>query len=253
MIITSQDWDGVTSPALPSGWYFDLGFATATSALAVSPASSPNLLLQAGGVDERTAYYLAPDGSGGNVRVSASFSAGSIGTLPNTLVRVMGRGANLPNVATTPHRSCYSATIDMQGDAVSLEFWDGAGGGVTTLGVLSVTLFGAYGLPAGTWVRLVLRLAGSAIAAQVQRLDTAEWLDREGAWVTTSDPVDCLSATDGSITGSGYAGLSLQNGQTGAESVQAEPVADDFLFESLADSKPRVAVVPAKPCWWLRD
>ncbi|MDR3638794.1 MAG: hypothetical protein P4L84_33615 [Isosphaeraceae bacterium] len=243
-VITSQNWDGVTAPVLPSGWHYDGGFATGTG-LAI-PLSSPNLLVSVDS-SESTAYYLAADSSGGQVQVSAAFTSESIkggfGLGVNTVGSVIARAAN-PASPTT--RTCYRATIDFFAGQILLDKI--VGGTATSLHILGASLIAPYGYMGGQWFTLQLICNGTAIAVNLESPDGL-WLQTDGTWGASQ--VNCISVTDLSVSGSGYAGLVMNPGISGES--PGDVYSDNFLFESLLDPKPQTIIVPAKHAWWLRD
>lgn len=231
--ITSQDWDGVSAPSLPSGWTYDSGFATSTAA-SVSP---PNALT-VGSTGPLYAYYATPDGNGGNVRVKASFTIDQLQPTTGVYTYVFARGAD---IGTPGGRSLYYAGIDFELGVVFLGRLHPGGGDI--LDVLSAPFIGPYAAPLGTWFAVQLVALGSSLAVNIQDLSGGLWLQPSGTWGVTQ--ADCLTASDTALTGEGYGGVMLHN--VGDPSLS--PYSDDFLFETIdnpatAARRPAVVVRP---------
>lgn len=245
-VITSQNWDSVTAPALPSGWTYGTGFATTTTGPLPVP-SSPNMLVGPGILNaDQVAFFNTSDSVNGDVIVTAKFAmqgSGAGGT-PSARGSVCARGTNLNNAGT---RTAYIAELDFLNNTAKLI--SVVSGTAATIVTFSAAFYGAYG-PGATWFTLRLQCDGSALAVSIQT-DGGQWLQPNGTWGAT--PLNCITATDGSVTGAGKAGLILYDANS--ETYSYNVYTDDFLFESLDNpsvaSRPRA--VPAPYTWWLHD
>lgn len=237
MIITSQNWDGVTPPALPTGWAYDSGFATSARLGSIVPTSSPNMLVN-GVVQAVVAYYQTADNAGGNVRVTSKFT-GQVSGTNDPIGAVFARGSTL---APTSQRTCYEADIDFYAQTISLWRYQQSQPAYL-LGTVGASLIGAYAYAAGSWFTLQLICSGTTISVNVESPDNL-WLQTNGTWGATR--VNCLQVTDVVVSGSGYGGLVLTNGS-------GDAYTDDFLFESLNDIRPTPHFVRAQLPWWLRE
>jgi hypothetical protein len=200
-LIHHENWDGVSAPSIPSGWTASAPVATtATPSGGVTPLSSPNVLAcSASGTsnDYPTTYGIA-DSESGNVLVYASFNAAS--TTDNQVYGVFARGSAYP--LTPGSSSFYWAQI--RADTGTLRLYSVVGGVQTLLG-LAVTI---STLSPGTWYQVQLDCQQSTISVTVIRGD-GKYLDSSGNWQSSGQVA--ITRTDTSITGSGYAGLTLRS------------------------------------------
>lgn len=194
----SQNFDGVTAPAIPSGMTTTgFGWQTTTGADGIMPTSAPNcaIVTTASGL----AYTLtssSPDSSGGDVSVSADVNAYSTGNPGYVGVVARGSAAVLNSFS-----SYYAARINYN---LGLpEIIKVISGTLTSLDSLSSMLNTISG-----WSTPTLSISGSSLSMTVQDKATGQYYTPSGA--LQSSPVACLTATDSSITGSGYFGCYAQ-------------------------------------------
>lgn len=100
----------------------------------------------------------------------------------------------------------YSAYLAIGPAEITVTLTVASSGGTTVLGALT-----ASGGP-GDWYNLQLAPAGSTIPVQVQRRSDGQYLQPSGDWSAAAG--NCLSATDASVSGSGYMGVKLSSSGT---------------------------------------
>ncbi len=226
--VHTESFGGVTPPALPSDWTWDSSANWKTTASPPSGSiSASNALTTAVIIGGAYAGWNTLDGHGGNVTVSASFSSQSITSGSGAFVQgwVLARWSS---PGATSGFSAYTA---------KLVFYDGATAApavrLTKFISGSETVLGTLALSSGAiannhWYNIALSCYGSTLFVVVKRLTDGNYLQPDGTWGSTL--AQALSATDGSITGQGYAGIVLgDNGGGGAGDVYA----DDFSISTL--------------------
>jgi len=193
----TQNWDGVTAPAVPSTWNYTSGTFVTSSSLAggLVPTSSPNAAAVTGGETTATQYagYESQDGNGGNVALQANFAATANGT-GFLICRCTDSPANAGS------SSYYDASININTKVVAIAVVNS--GSPTTLVSLSAST-----LATDTWYTLFLVATLSSLSASVQRHSDGEWLNASGSFQVGQ--TTCLTTTDSSISGAGYFGLGL--------------------------------------------
>ncbi len=219
-ILKFENWDGVTAPAIPSGWTVNSPANTKSSlAGGIAPISSINVLgvvAQGGGAPTRFATWGTQDTNNGDVAVSAYFNNDA-----NTDANVWGLFARCNVSAAVRSTSTFYwwnfdlVNLDSRIDKV-------VAGSLTNLSIINVS---AWTVP--QWYLATLRLVGSNLSASIQRLSDNFYLDATGTFV--SGATTCNSATDSSITGVGYSGLTLQSRSDAAYS-------DNWTLETADDS-----------------
>lgn len=231
--IKSENWDGVTAPAIPAGWTVDSQLQTSTSS---SPTSSPNSLVYAPASANAAivphATWSTPDTSSGNVQVSATVRfADNAGSGGEQQVWVFARAQSIVLNATGTNSAYYAAGIGRNPSGSQGLFLQRVRNGTTTW--LGST--GASAFADALTYRITLRAHGSALAATCQRLSDGFWLSSSGAFV--SDPQNstvALAATDSSLpaVSGGYAGAAFYFSTTAGGAVGL----DDWLLESTGAS-----------------
>jgi hypothetical protein len=198
-----ENWDGVTAPALPSGWTTQSGsgIVTATGSGPVVPISSPNMIEAPGPTfSPNTITWGTQDGVGGNVQVTGTglFNGG----VNNASFAIFARS----NASTTLYSSStfYEAAFSGSGDEIAVSKYV-SGTGTFLFGVSAATI------SSNTWYQLVFTLNGTTISLSAQRLSDSYWLNGVGVWQPAM--VTAISFSDSSITGQGYAGWSAESPQ----------------------------------------
>jgi hypothetical protein len=201
MAIATQDWDGVTAPALPSsGWTFSSNLDTSTAVTGITPTSSPNMLaLTATGSQPQFATYNTQDGNSGNVVVQANFNTSAINSAFTAQAGLVARaGSTTLDTSSTTWCAGY---LDFDQGKAALEQY--VSGTHTALGTLTIS--GA--IAADTWYTLELVAAGSTVSLIIVRAD-GYYLGSNGQWQAPGTPTACISGTT-TISGQGYSGLYL--------------------------------------------
>jgi len=232
MSIATQNFDGVTAPALPTGWTFDARMVTSTNFF----TSSPNALelVATTSTTYGFATYNTVDGAGGNVMVACNLLYDPIpGLTGDAIAGVVARASATPIV--TASGNFYLGYIDFVGWVVRVFAYVGGTG--TALKTLAV----AGGFTANAWYALTMTVNGTQIGVSVQRLADGYWISGSGIW--TAAVAGCISITDGSVTGAGYSGIAFQSNQTGQNAY-----ADDWSLSAIATTilptTPLIARIP---------
>lgn len=213
-LIASQNWDGVSPPAIPGGWNV-LGVIVTTAA-GVAPISSPNMIATTA-ASVATITYATKDGNNGNVIVNGTglIAAG----INNSEFSVFARSS----ASTTNYTSStfYEFAFSPLNGWFAINKWLSG-----TLTNISKTLF--FATPsANAWYRIIGTLNGSTIQAQVIRVSDSFSLNMStGAFQSSPSTVTII---DTSITGQGYSGWS---GDTGVGPVYG----DDWSLSTAADT-----------------
>lgn len=192
----SENWDGVTAPSVPSGWNYAPGaYETVTSPVTggASPISSPNMLQLPAGSGQTPITWGTADTSSGNVTVTGSGLCDVAFSIRNfSIFYLCNASTCVPGTS-----DYYELNLDESASTLSLYVRTGASS--STLG--SVT---GISLSANDWYYISASKIGSNHTAYLQRAsDSNYWYS--GAWNST--PGNAITATDLSLSGSGYAGL----------------------------------------------
>lgn len=229
MSIHSENWDGVTPPAIPAGFNCDANLVTtATFAGGITPTSSPNALKQSGG-SLNTNYcctWATADSNSGNVTVQANCTWYWSTSTPNsTIFGLCARGsAATLNFSST---SFYWFTFDFIVQQVAIQ--KVISGTATVLG-------SAVSMPTparGTWYQLEATLNGTALSLAINRLSDNTWLNSSGSFV--GGGATAISLTDGTLTSAGYAGLT---GGTNVSAGASDLYSDDWIFANVNPPPP---------------
>ena len=216
--ITSQNWDSVTAPALPTGWTYDANYTTDTA----FSVSSPNSLKFTGATGGRTAYYSTQDANSGNVQISAKMTTNATGGS----MRLFCRATATP---TGTSGTYYYVNITV-GSGLTFNRR------VVGAGTVLVTALGAAAFAINTTYYVQLITNGTLMTVNVQRVSDSNWLTSAGAW--QAGVTSCVSITNTGIAAAvGWAGVAVSTGLT-TNVINF----DDVLFESLAS-----AVLPPLP------
>jgi hypothetical protein len=209
----SENWDGVTAPALPGGWHADPGFQTSNALF----RSSPNSLRFFAPGNASFLYWTGTtDNFGGNARLTADVLF--------TGVRVQANWELLLryNPAT---QSAYVLNLEPPGSVYDgITLFKVVNGAYTQLG----TTVGAGQLALNAWYTAQLVAFNNTLTAYVQRVSDGYWYNGFSGWGPAK--VVAAQATDGSLTGAGFAGLEAEMSAN-----ENNPFySDNFLFEDLS-------------------
>lgn len=194
--ITTQNFDGVTAPAIPTGWTVtDSNVVTSTTQF----NSSPNSLHNTANNASKNAYYSTADTYGGDVQVTVSvkFTGTGINTVNNG-VRLIARDKLTGSSFFVDN---YNVNIN---PAIGVQLFKDVSSTLTQIGstVGSSATFGA-----SIWYTVQFTLQGTSLKAQIQRASDSKYLTSAAAW--QSGQAYCINTTDSSVTGAGYMGFRL--------------------------------------------
>jgi hypothetical protein len=226
MSLKFENWDGVTAPAIPTGWTADSPAAT-TSSLGGgdTPISSPNVVAvgpQGGGAPFRYVTWGTADSNGGDVSVTANFNADN--SSDRLLYSVFAR-CNA-SAAVRASSTFYAWECDFVNN--NSKIVKDVAGTVTGLS----TIF-PISLSPRVWYQVTFTLQGTSLTLAVQRLSDNKWLNSSGSF--QSGQTNAHSITDFSISGAGYAGLALS-----ARSDTA--YADDWTLSAVGGSSSSASI-----------
>ncbi len=209
----SENWDGVTAPALPGGWSASPGFQTANALSRSSPNSLRFFYPGGGGLIWWTG---TTDQFSGNARVTADL-------VFTGLNQACGWDLLLRLSADTS--SYYFVNLEPPGSAIDgITLFKTVQGVQTQLG----STVGVGQIALNTWYTVTLQTSGQSVLAYVRRVSDGYYYNGFSGWVPSK--VVAIQTNDSSLTGPGYAGH-------GAYQVEAEnnPLySDNFLFEDLS-------------------
>lgn len=212
-IITSESFDGVTVPALPSGWVASADISTQASV----SNSSPNALQNTVDSTTKFAYYDgADDGNGGDAQASFVLIPVTIGTVVRAAYSLVRMTA--PSTTVAGMTSYFTFVNTVSGLVTLGKFVSGS---ITNFS--SITSGAIAGLAFN--IRPYCIAIGTTITARIQRLSDGNWLDSAGVWQPTVQ--DHIAHTDASISGVGKAGIGMQRGDS-----SDLHFIDDFVFET---------------------
>jgi hypothetical protein len=218
---TAESFDTTAPGGLPAGW--SQWGSTGTNAFAVSSAQSlspPNsLAVSSPAVSGLNARSWLDTTQPADVQVNAAVYLNT--PIP---AEVLARGTGLNT--TTP--SYYAASVAQGLDLKLLRVENGT---AATLGeVKSANWF------ANQWACVTLFANGDNLRAQVQRVDTGQYLNSSGQWQTS--PAWALNLTDTALSGGGAVGLGRLPSYTGTVSF------DDFAYASVSlESQPPAVTI----------
>jgi hypothetical protein len=204
----TQNWDGVTPPAIPAGWNVDTDFAT----LAPNSnwVSSPNTLKLA---DAHTinvpayATYATVDGNGGNVIVSAYFEFNGTNAC-QWGVAARGTGSTLDNSTTSQYVCWLQLNPGFPTLSTRVRISKVIAGTETPIASFVSTDQVAIGF----FYQVVFIANGTSLEAQVIRYADGYSLQPSGLFAPQA--ASCLITTDGSLSSAGYTGIVAQQGAT---------------------------------------
>jgi hypothetical protein len=222
-VIHTENWDGVTAPAIPANWTVTSGIVTTTTAIGsatLPPLSAPNMLISPGVTGIYTASYGTPDSNSGNVQVAGTFFTGVFST--NDRCAVFARCNAYPiNYGTS---TFYEALLGFDSADLSV---NSVVAGTST----QIQLATGITLANNVWYQIVLTCNLTAISASLQRFsDGFYW--NGASW--TSLPAFVISVTDSSVTGAGYAGWVAKPGFGSSDHIYG----DDWTFQTVGQALP---------------
>ena len=232
-----ESFDKVKPGGLPAGWsQWDSSKLKSFAVAAGKAVSEPNILTGNGG-STTIAHAWLDKPTADDVQVSAA-------AFLNTLVpaAVIVRGHNLDGNLG----SYYAAAVNR---GLELQLLKVVQGKAAPLGTLK-----SAGYFSEKWARVTLRAEGTELRVQVLRLDTAQYLDETGQWVTT--PAWALKVSDKELTagqvGVGRLGkaagpVTFDDFSAGPPAKEDEPPPKPMVKTTPADSKPVTVSTTAPP------
>ncbi len=205
----AESFDTTAVGGLPAGWsQWSSGGGNAFAVTAAAAVSKPNAL----GVTAATpvsarAWYGAAQPA--DVLVSAD-----VDLTQQIPAQVFARGSGLAGTAP----SYYALSVSR---GLQLQLLRVVGGQVTVLATISSTTYFSQ-----QWINVTLSAQGSHLQAQLQRLDTGQYLAASGAW--QAGPAWALDTTDTALSAAGQVGLGRPASYSGTvlfDDFQATPLA----------------------------
>lgn len=194
----SQNFDTGTSFAA-IGWAGDTA-AAVISANAAALSAPNDVSAAVDGTSARWLYYNTPDANAGDGTTSVTFTSASGAQFLVAVVARAGGGA----LGTATHYSAQLGNGESPTTRTAIKkSVGGASTDLATFATSSGTFAGAVAY------KISLKVIGTALAFRVQRLSDNKYLDPTGPWVTGA--IDCLTATDAAIAGSGRGGFLWYN------------------------------------------
>jgi photosystem II stability/assembly factor-like uncharacterized protein len=194
----TESFDTTPVGALPAGW--SQWSSVGGPAFDVTPrqsVSAPHSLAVTTPASVLAARAWLNTTAPADVQVSASVFLGS--SIP---AQVMARGTHLNSAAPTYYAAAVTRGMQVQLLAV-------VNGATTVLGRVVSKTYLSY-----QWVRVTLRVVGSAVQAQVYRLDQHQYLTPGGLWQAA--PAWALTLTETAVAGPGQVGLGRAASYAGA-------------------------------------
>lgn len=229
----TENWDGVTAPAVPAGWNADPLYATSTAHRYTTPNA-----LKLGTVTPGVVYYATnsamDSGGGAVVDVTSLVYIDNIAEDAQNYIGPTFRcsAATMDNSST----SCYWVRLYINPSTVSpyLSFASVVNGSVNDVFIVTDV---SNGLVVGTWYSIrVTSGGGDLFNVSVTRMTDGYTLDPDGAFVSTpSVAIENLHAT--AIPSGGYYGVAASAATTDLAYF------DDFLVNA---SMPTI-VWPRRP------
>jgi hypothetical protein len=205
----TENFDGTTAGNLPAGWsQWDTTGASVAVGSANGVGGSHGLAVTAA-VSQAAAHAWVNTAAAADVEVAASLNLNSL--IPAQLI---ARGSDLNGATSTYYALELTRGLD-------LELLRVAGGTTTVLADLKSAQWFS-----DQWVRATLHVEGGQLQAQVQRLDTNQYLTSGGQWQAAQ--AWALQAGDTAITQAGLVGLARPSSYTGTLNF------DDFSVTNLS-------------------
>lgn len=190
-LLYSQNWDGVTAPAVPSDFTVSGAVVTSTTIAAATGTNTLRFPI----LNSALTYALsnAPDTNNGNVLVSSK--ASFVNTTGNQDLGVAAR-ANSGLTTYYYMELAYSVSDSPRGMVLGKKV---SGTNTVLASVSSTTAF-----VANTYYRVFLETLGTTISSKIRRETDGYWLNSSAAWQQAETA--WTSQTDSSISGAGYYG-----------------------------------------------
>jgi hypothetical protein len=236
-----ENWDGVTAPAIPSGWTMSsTNLATSSTPSGVTPTSSPNVLALASAATINTWFtgtYDTLDGNSGNVIVQANIAWGATITSVSQWSLFCRCGDTTANYSSS---TLYYGWVNDPSGPPSIGSSGNQIGISKIVGGTATQLINLTGLTftSGTWYTLFFTANGTQLSLAMQRISDGYWLNSAGSWIPSQ--ATAVAISDSSVTGQGYAGLAAVQTTT-ADLLYSD---DWYLYTIPSAYPPRPLVVP---------
>jgi hypothetical protein len=207
IVPSTQSFDTITPPGLPASWMQWSSDGSTVFATAAGQGVGGSTGLAAAGTSRTSGLAWISQAEPGDTAVSANVNLNS---LVPTLV--FTRGANLGT--STP--SYLAAAVTRGATVTLLEVTNGAAKVLASLSSPSSSYF------SGGWVQVSLVPSGSAVAVQLMRLDSGQYLNAQGAW--QAGVANVLSASTSLPDASGDVGVGRVAAYSGTVTL------DNFTF-----------------------
>ncbi len=221
--IATETFDGVTAPAIPSGYTAAAGLITTTTDF----YSAPNGCRVNATASGTVGGYLSSDASDTNSGDVETFIYIKTAAGTYNEGRVYARAAT-GNLATG---DSYYAVLSNDG---VLHLYKRVSGVQT-----AIDSGGVSGLANGVWYRMGISCKGTAIYAVLRRDSDRKWLNSGGSWTTSF--ARAITATDSSVTGAGRYGLSIYRDGT------PETYADNLVCQTYSSALFPEEIAPFYP------
>jgi hypothetical protein len=228
-LIFSENWDGVTAPALPANW---TASATGITSTTNSTSGVNSFEAQIISTAYTTATFNTVDPNNGDVVVETKVLFSGTANVPQ-LAGVLARGTGITyGNTTTGHGNSYHGGIFYQGAPHAVQIQKSIGGTLTVLATLATTAF-----QQNVWYRIFLKCVGTSLSLKVRQENNGAWLNASGVFVFTEQA--CLSVTDSAVTGAGLTGTWTYTNGAGAGIIYL----DDFaVYNATATQAPATAL-----------
>jgi hypothetical protein len=216
----TESFDSTPVGSLPAGW--SQWSSNGSTVFAVSSAlaySAPNSLAMTAGLSSTSARAWLTAQQPADVQVGADVFLNSL--IP---AQIFARGSNLNSASPTYYALSITRNLEVQLLSV-------VNGVATTLGTMDSPDYISQ-----KWAHVTLYVSGGNVRAQVERLDTVQYLNGSDQW--QASPAWALNVNDSSVSGAGQVGLGEPASYSGAVYF------DDFSVNTTAADtvQPTVAI-----------
>lgn len=194
----SQNWDGVTAPAIPAGWNADAAMITSTSKF----VSSPNSVTCSD--TSNTKKYLTYATSSGDDCVNATYSTGVlvVNPGPDTFfhwggISYRASSATISNASGVYYWAYVAWQHTGLADLILASVNNGTVTAISTVAISSLTT--------SAWYTIVVNVTTNVHKVQFIRQSDGNYMNSSGTFV--SGATDAISATNSTITTGNYVGL----------------------------------------------
>lgn len=201
-LIYSQNFDGVTAPALPSGWTFTPASPAKITTTAWSSSGANALSMPIDQAAADYAVYNLADTNNGDVIVSTMIQFNSLTGFNKGGVFARGGGS------TSTISTSYQLIAERSGTSPNPGLYLYVGNPNSPTQIANITSGSIFtnGVP----YYLELKCLGASISGRVRRGTDGYWLNSSGTWTATESTA--FSVTDSTLSSAGYFGLQKYSG-----------------------------------------